>query len=45
MKTDFKQMENEMDLLTSNMNSITLFSDQISSTLQVFVCEVERDRL
>ncbi|XP_065212386.1 vacuolar protein sorting-associated protein 51 homolog [Planococcus citri] len=34
MKTDFKKMENEMELLTTNMNSITSFSDQISSTLQ-----------
>lgn len=35
MKTDFKKMENEMELLTTNMNSITSFSEQISSTLQV----------
>lgn len=35
MKTDFKKMENEMELLTENMNSITSFSEQISSTLQV----------
>lgn len=33
MKTDFKKMETEMDLLASNMESITSFSDQISSTL------------
>lgn len=33
MKRDFKQMETEMDLLASNMNSITSFSDQISNTL------------
>lgn len=34
MKTDFKKMETEMDLLATNMESITSFSDQISSTLQ-----------
>lgn len=34
MKNDFKKMETEMDLLASNMESITSFSDQISSTLQ-----------
>nr|XP_015838681.1 PREDICTED: vacuolar protein sorting-associated protein 51 homolog isoform X2 [Tribolium castaneum] len=34
MKVDFKKMENEMDLLASNMSSITSFSDQINSTLQ-----------
>ncbi|RZC32351.1 vacuolar protein sorting-associated protein 51 -like [Asbolus verrucosus] len=34
MKVDFKKMENEMDLLASNMASITSFSDQINSTLQ-----------
>lgn len=34
MKIDFKKMESEMELLTANMNSITCFSDQISSTLQ-----------
>ncbi|XP_044726540.1 vacuolar protein sorting-associated protein 51 homolog [Chrysoperla carnea] len=34
MKTDFKKMEDEMDLLASNMDSITSFSEQISSTLQ-----------
>lgn len=34
MKIDFKKMETEMDLLASNMESITSFSDQISSTLQ-----------
>lgn len=33
MKTDFKKMEVEMDLLASNMASITSFSDQINSTL------------
>lgn len=33
MKSDFKQMETEMDLLGKNMDSITLFSDQISHTL------------
>ncbi|KAK5644906.1 hypothetical protein RI129_006206 [Pyrocoelia pectoralis] len=34
MKTDFKKMETEMDLLAQNMESITSFSQQISSTLQ-----------
>ncbi|KZC08603.1 Protein fat-free like protein [Dufourea novaeangliae] len=34
MKTDFKEMEDSMDLLAKNMNSITSFSEQISSTLQ-----------
>lgn len=34
MKTDFKKMEVEMDLLSKNMASITSFSDQINSTLQ-----------
>lgn len=34
MKVDFKKMENEMDLLASNMASITSFSDQINTTLQ-----------
>lgn len=34
MKTDFKKMETEMDLLASNMESITSFSDRISGTLQ-----------
>lgn len=34
MKTDFKKMETEMDLLASNMETITSFSDKISSTLQ-----------
>lgn len=33
MKNDFKKMETEMDLLGSNMSSITSFSDQINSTL------------
>ncbi|XP_019865265.1 vacuolar protein sorting-associated protein 51 homolog [Aethina tumida] len=33
MKNDFKKMETEMDLLASNMASITSFSDQINSTL------------
>lgn len=33
MKNDFKKMETEMDLLASNMSSITSFSDQINSTL------------
>lgn len=35
MKTDFRKMENEMESLTANMNSVTHFSNQISSTLQV----------
>ncbi|XP_055679814.1 vacuolar protein sorting-associated protein 51 homolog [Lutzomyia longipalpis] len=34
MKTDFKKMETEMNLLASNMNSITVFSEQITGTLQ-----------
>nr|XP_050869089.1 vacuolar protein sorting-associated protein 51 homolog [Vespula vulgaris] len=34
MKTDFKGMEDSMDLLAKNMDSITSFSEQISSTLQ-----------
>ncbi|XP_054286539.1 vacuolar protein sorting-associated protein 51 homolog [Macrosteles quadrilineatus] len=34
MKTDFKKMEDEMDLLAKNMDSITSFSELISSTLQ-----------
>ncbi|XP_078053605.1 vacuolar protein sorting 51 [Augochlora pura] len=34
MKTDFKEMEESMDMLAKNMDSITSFSDQISSTLQ-----------
>lgn len=33
MKTEFKQMETEMNLLVSNVKSITSFSDQISSKL------------
>lgn len=33
MKNDFKKMETEMDLLASNMASITSFSDQINDTL------------
>jgi hypothetical protein len=35
MKSDFKKMEDEMDLLAANMESITSFSEQISCTLQV----------
>lgn len=35
MKTDFKKMETQMNLLVSNMNSITTFSDQITGTLKV----------
>ncbi|KAJ9591233.1 hypothetical protein L9F63_002239 [Diploptera punctata] len=34
MKNDFKKMEDEMDLLAANMESITSFSEQISCTLQ-----------
>lgn len=34
MKYDFKKMETEMDLLASNMASITSFSGQINNTLQ-----------
>lgn len=33
MKTDFKEMEDSMDLLAENMDSITSFSEKISSTL------------
>ncbi|KAF7279733.1 vacuolar protein sorting 51 [Rhynchophorus ferrugineus] len=34
MKNDFKKMEDEMDLLASNMESITSFSEKINSNLQ-----------
>ncbi|XP_050303813.1 vacuolar protein sorting-associated protein 51 homolog [Anthonomus grandis grandis] len=34
MKNDFKKMEDEMDLLMSNMETITSFSDKINSNLQ-----------
>lgn len=34
MKYDFNEMEEQMDLLTKNMDSITEFSGKISSTLQ-----------
>lgn len=34
MKTEFKKMETEMNLLVSNIGSITNFSDQISGQLQ-----------
>ena len=34
MKTDFKKMETEMNLLQENMESITTFSEQITGTLQ-----------
>ncbi|XP_060520952.1 vacuolar protein sorting-associated protein 51 homolog [Cylas formicarius] len=34
MKDDFKQMETEMDLLESNMSSITSFSDKINANLK-----------
>lgn len=39
MKSDFKKMEDEMDLLATNMDSITSFSEQISGTLQVNIYE------
>lgn len=35
MKTDFKQMETEMESLGQKMSKITSFSDQINGTLQV----------
>lgn len=35
MKSDFKEMEAEMDLLAGNMESIASFSEQVSLTLQV----------
>uniref|UniRef100_A0A182XN22 Vacuolar protein sorting-associated protein 51 homolog n=1 Tax=Anopheles quadriannulatus TaxID=34691 RepID=A0A182XN22_ANOQN len=34
MKSDFKSMETEMNLLMANMNSITEFSERITDTLQ-----------
>ncbi|XP_052898939.1 vacuolar protein sorting-associated protein 51 homolog isoform X2 [Anopheles moucheti] len=34
MKTDFKSMETEMNLLMANMTSITEFSERITDTLQ-----------
>uniref|UniRef100_A0A182NHQ4 Vacuolar protein sorting-associated protein 51 homolog n=1 Tax=Anopheles dirus TaxID=7168 RepID=A0A182NHQ4_9DIPT len=34
MKTDFKSMETEMNLLMANMDSITEFSERITDTLQ-----------
>lgn len=34
MKNDFKKMEEEMDLLATNMSAITEFSGKISGTLQ-----------
>lgn len=34
MKNDFKKMEDEMDLLMTNMDSITSFSEKINSNLQ-----------
>ncbi|XP_041477229.1 vacuolar protein sorting-associated protein 51 homolog [Lytechinus variegatus] len=34
MKTDFKKMEEEMDRLATNMDTIADFSEKISSTLQ-----------
>lgn len=37
MKTDFKKMETEMNLLVSKMTSITEFSGEITGTLQVYI--------
>ena len=34
MKNDFRKMEDEMDLLATNMATITDFSGRISNTLQ-----------
>ena len=34
MKNDFRKMEDEMDLLATNMETITDFSGRISNTLQ-----------
>lgn len=34
MKTDFKKMENDMQLLSNKMKTVTKFSDQINDTLQ-----------
>ena len=34
LKTDFRTMEDTLDSLETNMDSITAFSEQISSTLQ-----------
>ena len=34
MKSDFKKMEEEMDRLATNMDTIADFSEKISSTLQ-----------
>ncbi|XP_066260204.1 vacuolar protein sorting-associated protein 51 homolog [Euwallacea similis] len=34
MKNDFKEMEDEMDLLMTNMETITSFSDKINSNLK-----------
>lgn len=34
MKYDFNQMEESMNMLANNMESITTFSEQISDTLQ-----------
>lgn len=39
MKTDFKKMETEMNLLVSKMSTITEFSGQITGTLQVCIDE------
>lgn len=42
MKSDFKQMETEMNLLAENMNSITTFSEQITNTLQDTRSQISR---
>ncbi|KAF7995252.1 hypothetical protein HCN44_004724 [Aphidius gifuensis] len=42
MKCDFKQMEDSMDCLAKNMDSITSFSEQISSTLSGTRQEISR---
>lgn len=42
MKSDFKQMETEMNKLAENMNSITTFSEQISNTLQDTRSQISR---
>lgn len=42
MKSDFKQMEAEMNLLADNMNSITSFTEKISNTLQDSRTQISR---
>lgn len=42
MKCDFKQMEDSMDCLATNMDSIISFSEQISSTLSGTRQEISR---